>query len=176
MLEEMDEFLRKMNRKIHRIDVLALQALAYQAMDDQPRAIEKLRQSLALAAPGKFIRNYLDLGPKMRALLVQLYKQTKKPAGTDDLRYLAQILAAFPPVKAEDQESGSPASMLVDPLTKRELEVLRLLTTDLSTKEIAEELNITWATSRTHIKNIYAKLEVNSRYGAVNYAQEFGLI
>ena len=66
--------------------------------------------------------------------------------------------------------------MLVDPLTKRELEVLRLLTTDLSTKEIAEELNITWATSRTHIKNIYAKLEVNSRYGAVNYAQEFGLI
>jgi LuxR family maltose regulon positive regulatory protein len=176
LLEEMDEFLRKMNRKIHRIDVLALQALAYQAMDDQPRAIEKLRQSLALAAPGKFIRNYLDLGPKMRALLVQLYKQTKKPAGTDDLRYLAQILAAFPPVKAEDQESGSPASMLVDPLTKRELEVLRLLTTDLSTKEIAEELNITWATSRTHIKNIYAKLEVNSRYGAVNYAQEFGLI
>jgi LuxR family maltose regulon positive regulatory protein len=176
ILEEMDEFLRKMNRKIHRIDVLALQALAYQALDNRPKAMEKIGQSLALAAPGKFIRNYLDLGPKMRALLVQFYKQTQKQKGTDDLTYLAQILAAFPQVKSEDQNSGSSASILIDPLTKRELEVLKLLATDLSTKEMALEMNITWATVRTHSKNIYAKLGVNSRYEAVYRAQEFELI
>ncbi|MFL7868117.1 MAG: LuxR C-terminal-related transcriptional regulator [Anaerolineales bacterium] len=176
ILEEMDEFLRKMNRKIHRIDVLALQALAYQALDNRPKAMEKIGQSLALAAPGKFIRNYLDLGPKMRALLVQYYKQTQKQKGTDDLTYLAQILAAFPQVKSEDQNSGSSASILIDPLTKRELEVLKLLATDLSTKEMALEMNITWATVRTHSKNIYAKLGVNSRYEAVYRAQEFELI
>jgi len=176
VLEEIDEFLRKMNRKIHRIDVLALQALAYHALDNAPAAMEKLGQSLALAAPGKFIRNYLDLGPKMRALLVQHYKQTKKTEGTDNLTYLAQILAVFPPAKSEDQKSGSSASLLIEPLTKRELEILKLLATDLSTKEIAGELHITWATTRTHIKNIYAKLGVNSRYEAVECAKELGLI
>jgi LuxR family maltose regulon positive regulatory protein len=176
LLEEMDEFLRKMNRKIHRIDVLALQALAYQALDNKPKALEKLAQSVALAAQGKFIRNYLDLGPKMRELLVQLYKQTQKHKGTDELPYLAQILAAFPAEKTAAQKSLATAAILIDPLTRRELEVLKFLTTDLSTKEIAVELNIAWATTRTHIKNIYAKLGVNSRYEAIYRAQEFGLI
>lgn len=176
ILEEMDEFLSKMNRKIHRIDVLALQALAYHALHNQPKAMEKLAQSVALAASGKFIRNYLDLGPKMRDLLAQLYKQAKQPEGTGYRSYLAKILAAFPAVKSEDQKSVSIPSILIDPLTKRELEVLKLLATALSTKEIAEELVITWATTRSHIKNIYAKLGVNSRYEAVYRAQEFGLI
>jgi LuxR family maltose regulon positive regulatory protein len=175
-LEEMDELLRKLNRKIHRIDILALQALAYHALDDQPKAMEKLGQSVSLAAPGKFIHNYLDLGPKMRDLLAQLYKQTKKTAGTHDLAYLAQILAAFPSIKSEDEKSASSSPSLIDPLTMRELEVLKLLATDLSTKDMAVDMNITWATTRTHIKNIYAKLGVNSRYEAVYRAQEFGLI
>lgn len=176
LLEEIDEFLRKLNRKIHRIDVLALQALAYQVIDNQPKALEKLGESVALAAPGKFIRNYLDLGPKMRELLAQLYKQTNKPEGTGDLRYLAQILAAFPTVKSGDQQSVSSPSLLVDPLTTRELQVLKYLATELSTKEIAAEMKITWATTRTHIKNIYAKLGVHKRHEAVFRAQEFGLI
>ncbi|MCB0197653.1 MAG: hypothetical protein KDJ65_37255, partial [Anaerolineae bacterium] len=176
LLEEIDGHLCKMNRKVHRIDVLALQALAYQALDDVPMAMEKLGQSVALAAPGKFIRNYLDLGPKMRMLLEQLYNRTKKVDGTKYLPYLSQLVDAFPPVKAEEQKSVSPPSILIDHLTERELQTLGLLATDLSTKEIAAEMNVTWATTRTHIKNIYGKLGVHGRYEAVQHAQKMGLL
>ena len=176
LLKEIDEFLRQMNRKIHRIDVLALQALAYQALDNRPKALEKLGQSLALAAPGQFIRNYIDLGPRMRELLVHLYHQAKKPEGADYLPYMAQILTAFPIEKSDDQKSISPGLIQVDPLTKRELELLKLLATDLATKDIAGEMNVTWATTRTHIKNIYSKLDVHGRYEAVQRAKELGFL
>jgi LuxR family maltose regulon positive regulatory protein len=175
ILEEIDEFLCKMNRQIHRIDVLAMQALAYQALDNQPKAMEKLGQSVALAAPGKFIRNYLNFGPRMHELLVKLYEVTKRSGSRDPLPYLAQILAAFPAVESAQQNAAS-SSTLIKPLTRREAEILRLLATELSTKQIAMELNITWATTRTHIKNIYGKLGVSSRYEAMCYAQEFGLL
>jgi len=65
---------------------------------------------------------------------------------------------------------------LVDPLTKRECEVLKLLTTELSGPEIAKELVVSMNTIRTHTKNIYSKLGVNSRRDAVKQAKEHKLI
>jgi LuxR family maltose regulon positive regulatory protein len=170
LLEEMDELLRQVNRKTHRIDILALQALAYRALDNWPKALEKLSQSVALAAPGKFIRNYLDLGPKMRELLTHLQKQGE----TFDEPYIAQILDAYPVATSPDEKRISPVS--ISPLTTRELEVLKYLAMDLSTKDIAREMNVTWATTRTHIKHVYAKLGVHGRYEAVQCAKELALL
>ena len=175
LLTEMDEFLRKLNRNIHRIDILALQALAYKSLHNWPKALEKLAQSVELAAQGKLIRNYLDLGPQMRELLAQLYRQK----GLDDRidwPYIAEILDAFSLANAEDDRSASTPSNSVDPLTGREREVLKYLATDLSTKEIAETMSVTWSTTRTHIKNIYSKLGVHGRYEAVQYAEEHKLL
>jgi LuxR family maltose regulon positive regulatory protein len=167
LLEEMDELLRKINRHIHRIDILALQAMVYKSLNNWPKALEKLSQSMALAAPGKFIRNYLDLGPKMQVLLRELYKQAN-PKSMNDRSYIAQILAAFPKTDADNNA--------IDPLTMREQDVLELLAKDLSTQEIAGEMNITLGTTRTHIKHIYAKLGVHGRYEAVQRAKELELI
>ena len=135
--------------------------------------METLGQSLALAAPGKFIRNYLDLGPQMHELLLQFCKQ-KNLAVMHDEAYVAQLLDAYP--NPPETKRVSPVFVADDLLTTRELEVLKFLATDLSTKEIAAEVNVTWSTVRTHIKNIYAKLEVHGRYEAVQRAKELELL
>ena len=175
LLIEMDEFLRKLNRNLHRIDILALQALAYKSLDNLPKALEKLSQSVILAARGKFIRNYLNLGPKMHELLAQLYRQ-KDLDDRIDWPYVAQILDAFSDEKGDDGQLTPTRSMSIDSLTKREIEVLKLLATDLSTKEIAEKMSVSWSTTRTHIKNVYSKLGVHGRYEAVQYAEEHKLL
>jgi LuxR family maltose regulon positive regulatory protein len=95
--------------------------------------------------------------------------------------YTGKLLAAF---GIEEQrsagESPLPASAalqpLTEPLSQRELEVLRLFKTELSGPEIAQELVIGLSTLRTHTKSIYSKLNVNSRRAAVNRAEELGLI
>lgn len=175
LLEKTDEFLRKMNRNIHRIDVLALQALAYKSLGNWPKALEKLDQSVVLAAQGEFIRNYLDLGPPLRVLLAELYEGTAF-VGKIDQPYVARILAAYSVENSKDGQSASLVSSSIDPLTEREQEVLSLLATDLSTKEIAEEMNVTWSTVRTHIKHLYSKLGVHGRYEAVQHASENDLL
>ncbi|MFN2123731.1 MAG: response regulator transcription factor, partial [Candidatus Promineifilaceae bacterium] len=111
----------------------------------------------------------------MRELLTQLYKQ-KGLDNRIDWPYIAEILDAFSLVNSEDGRSASPPSNSIDPLTRRELEVLKYLATDLSTKEIAETMSITWPTTRTHIKNIYSKLGVHGRYEAVQYAEDHKLL
>jgi LuxR family maltose regulon positive regulatory protein len=79
-----------------------------------------------------------------------------------------QILAAFPPAIGQ--------ATLIDPLTGRELQVLRLLATEANTQEIADELVVSIATIRTHTKRIYSKLDVHTRFEALQRAQELGLL
>lgn len=74
------------------------------------------------------------------------------------------------PDKTDDKRA------LVDPLSERELDVLRLLATDLDGPGIAAELVVALSTIRSHTKSIYAKLGVNSRRAAVRRAQELGLV
>jgi LuxR family maltose regulon positive regulatory protein len=147
------------------IEILVLQALAYQARDDIPAALASLRHALALAEPESYVRIFADEGPPMASLLRAAAKLRIAPS------YVRRLLAA-----ANKTGDSMPASQgLTEPLSERELDVLRLLGTDLSGPDIARELIVSLHTVRTHTKNIYAKLGVNNRRAAVRRARELDL-
>jgi LuxR family maltose regulon positive regulatory protein len=154
-----------------------LQALAHQVQGDIPhaparleRALAPLERALTLAEPEGYVRSFVDEGPPMAGLLKQLHR---KGVAAD---YVAQILAAFEDATKEEEPAPSRAEGLVEPLSKRELEVLRLLGTELNGPEIARELVVSLNTMRTHTKNIYSKLGVNNRRAAVRRAEELDLL
>ncbi|MBE2224285.1 MAG: hypothetical protein IAF02_22285 [Anaerolineae bacterium] len=166
-LAQLEDYIRALKRKTIHIDVLALQALAYEAQENWQKAAEKLDRALRLAQPGGFIRNFVDLGPRMASLMNRLQKQNNTAMGS----YISQILTAFPTV---NQSISAPTLNTV--LSRRELQTLKLLNTDLSPEDIAVQMNISPATVRTHTRNIYTKLKVNGRFQAVYRAKELGLI
>ena len=147
------------------IEILVLQALAYQARDDIPAALASLRRAVTLAEPEGYVRIFADEGPPMASLLRAAAKQGITPS------YVRRLLAAI-----NKTEDSTPASQgLIEPLSERELDVLRLLGTDLGGPDIARELVVSLNTVRTHTKNIYAKLGVNNRRAAVRRAKELDL-
>jgi LuxR family maltose regulon positive regulatory protein len=147
------------------IEILVLQALARQARDDIPAALASLQRALTLAEPESYVRIFVDEGPAMASLLRAATKRGVAP------RYVRRLLAAV-----NKTEDSAPASQgLIEPLSERELDVLRLLGTDLGGPEIARELVVSLNTVRTHTKNIYAKLGVNNRRAAVRRARELDL-
>ncbi len=140
-----------------------LQALAAQVRGDIPSALDALRRAVALAEPADVVRVVIDEGPPIAALLRSLTKQDPAPA------YRRRLLAAAPGHLATP-------NALVDPLSERELDVLRLLGSDLAGPDIARELSVSLNTMRTHTKSIYAKLGVNTRRTAVRRARELGVL
>ena len=147
------------------IEILVVQALAHQTRDDIPAALASLHRAVTLAEPEGYVRIFADEGPPLAALLRAVAKRGAAPG------YVRQLLAAVS--KTGD---STPASQgLIEPLSARELDVLRLLGTDLDGPEIARELIVSLNTLRTHTRNIYAKLGVNSRRAAVRRARELGL-
>jgi LuxR family maltose regulon positive regulatory protein len=148
------------------VELLVLQALAQQSQGDLPAARVPLERALALAAPEGYVRIFVDEGPPMAELLEAAAKRRITP------QYVGQLLAAL-----GQAEVSSPIDQgLIEPLSERELEVLRLLGTELDGPEIACELVVSLNTLRTHTKNIYSKLGVNSRRAAVRRAEEFDLL
>jgi LuxR family maltose regulon positive regulatory protein len=148
------------------IDILVVQALARHARDDPAGALSSLARALALAEPEGYVRVFIDEGPPMLALLKLAAKDRKAPS------HVRRLLAA-----AVTIEGRTPVEQpLVEPLSERELEVLRLLESELDGPEIARELTVSLATVRTHTRSIYAKLGVNSRRAAVRRAAELGLL
>jgi LuxR family maltose regulon positive regulatory protein len=157
------------------IEILVLQALAYQAQGDIPAALLPLEQALMLAEPEGYIRVFLDEGSPMAQLLREAAKRGIMPD------YTGKLLTAFES-QGQGSASASPitaspiSQSLIEPLSLRELEVLRLFRTELSGPEIARELVIALSTVRTHTESIYRKLDVNNRRAAVKRAAELGLI
>jgi LuxR family maltose regulon positive regulatory protein len=148
------------------IQILALQALAHQADGDVASALAVLERALSLAEPEGYIRTFVDEGPAMAALLNAAAREGIAPG------YVHGLLVAFGQV----DDGRRVKQALIEPLSERELEVLRFLGSDLDGPEIAGELNVSLNTLRSHTKNIYAKLGVNSRRTAVSRAAELGLI
>lgn len=139
------------------IEALVLLALAHHRRGDVRAALAALDRALVLGEPEGFVRVFLDEGP---ALVDLLHLTTASPT------YVRRLLGQPRAVSAE---------RLVDPLSERELDVLRLLATELSGPEIARHLVVSLNTVRTHTKSIYAKLGVNSRRAAVRRAEQLGL-
>jgi LuxR family maltose regulon positive regulatory protein len=149
------------------IVLLVLQALAYKAQENDDRALSSLEEALMLAEPEGYVRTFVDEGDQMKELLRQA---ASNGIATD---YVGKLLIEFEPIKTDKQQIDQP---LIEPLSERELEVLRLLATELSGPEIAQELMVSLNTMRTHTKNIYSKLNVNSRLAALSKARELGLL
>jgi LuxR family maltose regulon positive regulatory protein len=167
------------------IQVLALQALQALAEGDREQACKHLERALSLAEPEGYIRTFLDLGAPLHHLLQIASAQILRDRSHDV--YIRQLLDAFSSdtlsVQNELPRSGHtilPSTFqpfnLLEPLSDRELEILRLLNTTLTSTEIADQLVIAVSTVRTHIRNIYGKLGVNRRMEALERARELGLL
>jgi LuxR family maltose regulon positive regulatory protein len=148
------------------IEVLALQALAHQAGGNVPAALASLNRALTLAEPEGYVRTFVDEGPPIAVLLRVMAKQGTAPA------YVGRLLDAFD----RPEDSARVHQGLIDPLSPRELDVLRLLGTHLDGPDIARQLFVSLNTVRTHTKNIYAKLGVNNRRAAVHRGEELRLM
>ncbi|HEU5380854.1 MAG TPA: LuxR C-terminal-related transcriptional regulator [Ktedonobacteraceae bacterium] len=154
------------------IEILVLQALAHQMQSDIPAALMALQQALSLAEPEGYARMFVDEGPSMEMLLKEATRYGTPAWGVGNApNYVRQLLAAFD--KSEDRAPGK--QNLIEPLSERELEVLRLLKTGLDGPEIASKLFVSLNTLRTHTKNIYSKLGVNNRRAAILRAEELDL-
>jgi LuxR family maltose regulon positive regulatory protein len=162
------------------IENLALQAIALQAQDEIDQALATLERALALAEPEGYVRTFADEGAPMAALLRKAAAWGLYPD------YVDKLLAALESeIKGERKTpSSSPSSAipgpgsspLVEPLSEREIEVLRLIAAGMSNREIADELFLAIGTVKKHINNIFGKLSVRKRTQAVARARELGML
>lgn len=159
------------------VTLLAMRALLFESAGDHKAAIELLTRGVRLTAAEGFVRTYVDLGPRMADLL----RFVDEP-GLEG--YIASTLAAFPTATPTSTSSVEPAprtlpQLMASPaaaLTQRELEVLALLATPMTSEEIAQTLSVSYSTVRQHTSHIYEKLGVNKRRHAVLMAAELGLL
>lgn len=165
LLNWLHDFVARIGLHGRVVELLALQALTLKAQGEQSEALTKLRQALNQAESEGYIRLFVDEGDPMAELLATAVDQGVQP--TD----FAQTLLAC--LKLAETSLVPP---LLDPLSERELDVLRLLASDLNSSQIADELTIAVSTVRSHIKNIYSKLDAHSRYEAVIRARELSLL
>ncbi|MBG6215111.1 LuxR family maltose regulon positive regulatory protein [Cryobacterium sp. CAN_C3] len=147
------------------IEILVVQALAEHLRGHHTAALESLGRALELAEPEGYVRLFVDEGAPMVALLRAATKQGMAP------RFVRRLLAS-----AERGRSAPERQRLIEPLSPREVDVLRLLATELTGPAIARELVVSLNTVRTHTKKIYAKLGVTSRRAAVRRATELNLL
>ncbi len=169
-LDVVDRSLAGMNEPAARLMMRphVLRALALQALGDESAALEALAQALALAEPDNRMMTFLREGQAMEKLLFLADRQSICP------NFTRRLLAAFAQ-RSKPVEQLVPEALL-EPFSERELEVLRLLATDLDAPKIAEKLVISTNTVRTHIKNLYRKLNAHNRYAAIARARELKLL
>jgi LuxR family maltose regulon positive regulatory protein len=164
------------------IGIEILRARAFRALDDSARSFSALERALMLAEPSGYIRTFVDEGEPLRRLIAGFRSQMEKRSRQPSARlyeYTDRILAAFTqpaatassPSAIQNRKSEVPGL-----LSAREMSVLRLLPSELSTAEMADELVISVNTLRTHLKNVYDKLGAHSRYEAIARAKELGLL
>jgi LuxR family maltose regulon positive regulatory protein len=149
------------------IEILVLRTMALQGKQDLAQALSVLEKALALAQPERYVRVFLDEGEAMARLL---HHAKAHHMGTG---FVSELLAEMPNPSGVASASSQP---LIEPLSARELEVLRLIAIGDSNDEIAAKLIISIKTAKRHISNIYAKLGAKSRTQAVALARELKLV
>jgi LuxR family transcriptional regulator, maltose regulon positive regulatory protein len=156
-----------------RLELNLLKALAHHMQGEKDKAMQRLQEVLELAEPGSFIRTFVDKGLPMMQLLSDVAKRVMMQS------YVAKLLAAFEAEKQTSANHPAPAlakELLLEPLSERELEVLRLIAQGLSNQVISKRLFRSLDTVKGYNRNIFGKLQVQNRTEAVARARELGLL
>jgi LuxR family maltose regulon positive regulatory protein len=163
-----------MERHGDQIRYLVLIAMAQHALGNKQTALDTLGQALTLAEPQGYVRLFVDEGQPMAELLQSALSQNVAPG------YVSKLLATFPEYVLSaipiDKELAANTQILVEPLSMREIEVLRLMANGYKYKEIAERLIVSINTVRHHTRNVYGKLDVNNRTQAIGRAKELHIL
>lgn len=154
------------------LEILVLQALAYEAQGDIAQALASLEHALTLAEPEGYVRIFVGEGQPIARLLGETAVQKSAP---NIVRQLLAAFAARAPAPARSQVAVD-EQPLIEPLSERELEVLQLVAEGLSNREIAQQLFLALSTVKGHNRIIYSKLQVSRRTEAVAKARELGLL
>jgi LuxR family maltose regulon positive regulatory protein len=178
LLEGQLKLAQKQNRLQSQIKILVLQAFALQAKGESAQAISSLEKALSLAEPEGYLRIFVNEGEFLRLLILDVRSAIEK-SPYFLFGYVEKLLAEFPqPTELQIQKSKfeNPKPELIDPLSDRELEVLRLIAQGLSNDEITQKLVVALSTVKGHNLRIFAKLQAKSRTEAVARARELGLL
>jgi LuxR family maltose regulon positive regulatory protein len=165
------------------LEALALLVVAQHDAGDEKNALATLGRALELAAPEGYIRTFLDAGPSVAVVLDHGLRQNAWGRGTGDteaIRHYAHTLLTHMPPQPTSAIPSTPSLIHlppdVEPLTARELEVLRLIAAGKSNGEIAAAMVVAVSTVKAHINSIFGKLGVTSRTQALVRAQELGVL
>jgi LuxR family maltose regulon positive regulatory protein len=163
------------------IEIGVLAALVQDALGRRAEAVAELGRALALAEPEGYVQLFVDEGAPMAALMTAFLgapsvgRPSDSPAASR--QYVRRLLHALGAATGEQAPSAQPrSSPLIEPLTARETEVLRLMAVGLSNREIAEELIVAIGTVKAHLHHIYGKLGVRSRTEAAARGRELHLL
>ena len=181
LLDQLSAAAAAQDRQGSIIEIGALRALALAASGAETAAVTCLAEALALAGPQRYLRVFVDEGPPMAALLSRLIaaQRADRAAADVPLGYLARLQRALDAEAAlADPGQDRPPRMhgMVDPLTSRELEVLRMLAAGQPNRAIARELVVSLDTVKKHVGHLLGKLGAANRTQAVARARELGLI
>jgi LuxR family transcriptional regulator, maltose regulon positive regulatory protein len=156
-------------RRLH--EILVLIALAHQETGAVNLALDSLERSLKLAEPEGYTRVYIDEGPPMVKLLREAIQRGIRK------QYCHRLLSAFQQEeRIQPRVSSAGQAGLVEPLSDREFEVLKLLAEGCSNREISERLYISLSTVKGHVSNILGKLLAQNRTEAVARARQLGIM
>jgi LuxR family maltose regulon positive regulatory protein len=159
---------------MHRqVELLLLRSLAYQEDSEPASALADLQRALAIAAPRQYLRVFLDEAGALRAMVDRLDPERMRGSEAAPLARQLQQLMGKSNGQAHAEQSAVPA---MEELTRREVAILKRLGSGLSNKEIAEAIFISEGTLKWHLHNVYGKLAVKNRSGALIRARALGVL
>jgi LuxR family transcriptional regulator, maltose regulon positive regulatory protein len=180
LLERLRQAAEAQDRLGSVIEISIVQALAHQAQGNTPAALAALERALTLAEPEGYVRSFVDEGEQMRLLIADCRLLIEKQAHGQEHRllgYVDKLLTAFPQSATVPQsEIRNLKSKMVEPLSPRELEVLRFIEQGFSNQEIADRLFLALSTVKGYTRTLFEKLQVQRRTEAVARARELGLL
>ena len=172
LLERLQAAALRAGRAGRALEAMVLRSLALSARGDRSAALALLEDALELAEPQGYVRVFLDAGPGILPLLEQV------ASSRDHAAYAGHVLSAHtgsPEPSGHHRPRPLPAELVTMP-SEREMQVLKLLASELSVPEIAEQLVVAPSTVRSHIKHLYQILGAHSRFEAVGRARELDLV